>query len=291
MKIVNSTDILEGLYGPEKAIEMLKDAGFEAIDYAIGDAVYGDDYKEYVARLLAASEKYGLPFVQTHGPIPKYQLHETEKREEFMAKARRAIEVSGLLGAKQVILHPMRVAKGNHEDQLAINLGEYMPLVPLAKKAGVKIAIENMCNFKIDENGEPVKHVCKSPEEHAKYIDAFNDDFVVACLDTGHAAAASEVPAEFVRVLGNKRLVSLHVHDNDGVNDLHSIPYDQSIKFEPFLDALADIDYQGDFTLECIYYIRKLPEALYPAALRYMAELAKYMRDEVLKRKLSRKSK
>ena len=285
MRIVNSTDILEGKYGIEKAIEMLKEAGFEGIDYTMSEEAYKDDYKAYAERINAACKKYGIPVVQLHGPIPKYQLHQTEAREAFMKMAERAIEFAGLIGSANVVLHPMRVAKGTHEEQLDINLGEYRPLIPLAKAAGVKIAIENMCSFKINEFGEPVKHVCKSAEEHARYIDAFCDDTVTACFDTGHAAASSEEICEFVRILGGKRLTALHVHDNDCKNDLHTLPYNHSIKFDPFLTALADIDYQGDFTLECIYYLRQLPEGLYMPALKYMAEIARYMRDEVVKRK------
>lgn len=290
MRIVSSSDILEGKYGIEEAVRMIKEAGFEGIDYAMSAEAYGDDYKAYAERINAACEKYGIPVVQLHGPIPKYQLHETEARAEFMRKAERAIEFAGLIGSANCVLHPMRVAKGNHEDQLKINLGEYSPLIPLAKKAGIKIAIENMCNFKVNEFGEPVKHVCKSAEEHAKYIDAFESDAVTACFDTGHAAASSEEICEFVRILGD-RLTALHVHDNDCQRDLHTIPYNHSIKFDPFLTALADIDYKGDFTLECIYYIGNIPEALWFPALRYMADVARYMRDEVIRRKEARLNK
>ena len=291
MRIVSSSDILEGKYGVEEAIRITKEAGFEGIDYAMCDAAYGDDYKAHAEKINNACKKYGIPVVQLHGPIPKYQLHETEARADFMKKAERAIEFAGLIGSKNCVLHPMRVAKGTHEEQLAINLGEYSPLIPLAEKAGIKIAIENMCSFKVNEFGEPVKHVCKSAEEHAKYIDAFNSDAVTACFDTGHAAASSEEICEFVRVLGGKRLTALHVHDNDCMRDLHTIPYNHSIKFDPFLTALADIDYQGDFTFECIYYIRNIPEALWIPALKYMAEVARYMRDEVLRRKENAKNK
>ncbi len=290
MRIVSSSDILEEKYGIEEAIRLTKEAGFEGIDYAMSEAAYGDDYLLHAKKINDACEKYGIPVVQLHGPIPKYQLHETEARAEFMRRAGRAIEFAGLIGSKNCVLHPMRVAKGNHEEQLSINLAEYSPLIPLAEKAGIKIAIENMCSFKVNEFGEPVKHVCKSAEEHAKYIDAFKSDAVTACFDTGHAAASSEEICEFVRVLGD-RLTALHVHDNDCQRDLHTIPYNHSVKFDPFLTALADIDYKGDFTLECIYYIRNIPEALWFSNLKYQADVARYMRDEVLRRKEERKNK
>ena len=285
MRIVSSSDILEGKYGIEETVRMIKEAGFEGIDYAMSEEAYGDAYLALAERINIATRKHGIPVVQLHGPIPKYQLHETEAREEFMRRAARAIEFAGLIGSKNCVLHPMRVAKGCHEDQLPINLGEYRHLIPLAEKAGIKIAIENMCSFKVNELGEKVPHVCKTAEEHARYVDAFESDAVVACFDTGHAAASGQDIAEFARVLGGKRLKSLHVHDNDCQRDLHTIPYDHSVKFDPFLTALADINYSGDFTLECIYYIRRLPQELWFAALKYMASVAAYMRDEVLRRK------
>ena len=118
MRIVSSSDILEGKYGIDEAVRMIKEAGFEGIDYAMSEKAYGDDYLAYAEKINNACKKYGIPVVQLHGPIPKYQLHETEARADFMKKAERAIEFAGLIGSANCVLHPMRVAKGTHEEQL-----------------------------------------------------------------------------------------------------------------------------------------------------------------------------
>ncbi len=288
MKIVNSTDILEELYGPERTLEILADAGFEAFDYTMNELTYKGDGIEILKRYKAASNRLGLPFVQAHGPMPaNYQLWETERREEFFRRVKIALEAAAFLGAENLVLHPMRVKNGTHEEQLAINLGEYERFVPLAESLGVNIAIENMCGTKPDIDGNQVEHVCKTGEELARYVDAFGSKRVKACLDTGHAGCSGKDIAEFARTLGGERIASLHIHDNDLLGDLHSIPYNHKIDFAPFLKVLAEIDYKGDFTLECIYHLRKLPEPLYISALKYMRDVAAYMRDEVMKHKKS----
>lgn len=284
MKIVNSTGVLDERFGTDAAIKMLCEAGFEGIDYSMCSGfdkpVYSDRYKTELKRAVEIASSYGAVFSQTHGPFPSYQLDDKAARERFMSAARRSIEATAELGAEFIIFHPMRVARGTHEDQLSINLNEYMPLVDMARSYGVSVAFENMCNYKVNEHGEPVKHVCKNAEEHARYIDAFGDG-VVACLDTGHAALSAEEPCEFARTLG-KRLRTLHLHDNMGVNDDHSIPYNMSIKFEPLINALRDIDYRGDITLECNYFFRpSVPNELCAPALRYMAAVADYMRNKI----------
>ena len=284
MKIVNSTGVLDERFGTDVAIKMLCEAGFEGIDYSMCSGfdkpVYSDSWRAELREDMKIAASFGASFSQTHGPIPSYQLDDKAARERFMDAARRSVEATAELGAEYLVFHPMRVARGSHEDQLEINLNEYMPLVEMANGCGVTVAFENMCNYKLNEFGEPVKHVCKSAEEHAKYIDAFGHG-VVACLDTGHATLSAEEPCEFARMLG-KRLRCLHVHDNMGVKDDHSIPYNMSIKFEPLINALRDIDYCGDLTLECNYFLRpSVPNELCAPALRYMAAVADYMRNKI----------
>lgn len=285
MKIVNSTGVIEERFGTLAAVRMLCESGFEGIDYCmcsgLDKPVYSDAWRSAIKEAINIASSFGVGFSQTHGPIPSYQLNDTVARERFLCAAFRAVEATAELGAPHVVFHPMRVARGTHEEQLEINLGEYMPAVEFAGKCGVKVAFENMCGFKINEHGEPVGHVCKSPEELAKYIDAFGKG-VIACLDTGHAVLSSYEPCEFVRILG-ARLGALHVHDNGGTADDHSLPYSMSIKFEPFLCALHDIGYTADMTFECNYFLRNtVPNELCAPALRYMAAVADYMRQRAV---------
>ena len=283
MKIVNTTGGFDAKISVAEAIKLNCEAGFEAIDLSITSHFYGDEYKAYIneARNMAAA--FGVPFVQSHGPIPKITtLSDIAGREDIIFKLRRAIEVSGELGVRDMIIHPVRLADGDHFDQLGYNLEFYGEILADAKAAGVRLAIENMCGYKTDYKGEPVKHVCKTPEELKKFIDAFGTDIITGCLDTGHARISGEAPSEFVRMLGRDHLSALHVQDCDGIGDLHTLPFLSKIEWESFTQALADIDYVGDITLEAVLFMKNMPVEMYPAAAKFMAETAKYIRDSVL---------
>ena len=70
------------------------------------------------------------------------------------------------------------------------------------------------------------------------------------CLDTGHCAVFGESPADAVRLIGKEYLRVLHVHDNDGKNDRHWLPYNGVIDWADFSLALAEIGYEGTLSLE-----------------------------------------
>ena len=284
MKIVNTTGGFDAKIGVADTVRLNCEAGFEGIDLSVTRAFCEDGYKSLVREIKDITDSYGVTFEQSHGPIRKVKILDVEPEDQFLFRARRSIEVSGELGIKNMIIHPIRLAPGSHEDQLGYNLELFEKLIPDAKGAGVRLAIENMCGYKEDVNGKQVKHVCKTPEELAKYIDAFNSEWITGCLDTGHARISGESPAEFVRMLGRDRLTALHIQDCDGVGDLHTLPFLSKIEWQPFIEALAEIKYKGNITLEAVLFMKNMPTELYPAAARYMAEVARYIRDGVVAR-------
>ena len=282
MKIVNTTGGFDAKISVADAVRLNCEAGFEGIDLSMAKVFYEDGYKSLVREIKDIADSYGVTFEQSHGPIRRIKILDVEPEDQYLFKARRCIEISGELGIKNMIIHPMRLAPGSHEDQLAYNLELFNKIIPDAKAAGVRLAIENMCGYKEDVDGKQVKHVCKTPEELAKYIDAFESEWITGCLDTGHARISGESPAEFVRMLGGDRLSALHVQDCDGVGDLHTLPFLSKIEWLPFMDALAEVGYKGDITLEAVLFMKNMPIDLYPAAAKYMAEVARYLRDGVV---------
>lgn len=73
-----------------------------------------------------------------------------------------------------------------------------------------------------------VEGPCCDARKAAERIDAMNEKYGAQvlgfCLDTGHANLVGLDMEDFIRTLGT-RLKVLHIHDNDGVADLHQIPY------------------------------------------------------------------
>ena len=83
------------------------------------------------------------------------------------------------------------------------------------------------------------------------------DNFMVACLDIGHAEmkGSDTTAVEMIEALGH-RLAALHIHDNDKWHDSHQIPFSMDIDFAPIIKALKEIGYKGYFTLEADQYLR-----------------------------------
>ena len=129
-------------------------------------------------------------------------------------------------------------------------------LLPYAENYGVKLACENMwCNDK--RKKVSIGGVCGNPFEHARYIDEINNELLVACLDVGHCSLSGREPQDCIRVLGN-RLGALHIHDNDYLDDMHTLPGLSEINFDEVMKALKDIDYKGDFTFETDHFFDSL---------------------------------
>ena len=84
-------------------------------------------------------------------------------------------------------------------------------------------------------------------------------------------------PDHAIRVLGNKRLGALHIHDNNYREDTHTIPYDRACKMDwnKITTALGEIDYKGDFTYEADNFLVRFDRSSIQAATTFMAQLGR----------------
>ena len=102
---------------------------------------------------------------------------------------------------------------------------------------------------------------------------------LVACVDIGHSAMANtggESPGKMIRALGGKRVKALHVHDNDLVRDVHTLPFTRKIDWDEVMTALKDIGYDGELTFEADTFLSQFPDELAVHASRLMLEVGRY---------------
>ena len=78
-----------------------------------------------------------------------------------------------------------------------------------------------------------------------------------------------------LKVLGD-RVVALHVHDNDGLEDRHVAPYMGILDWERFIKGLKEIKYKGAMTLEIGTLQHIYPAELLTDAYRLSAKAAEY---------------
>jgi sugar phosphate isomerase/epimerase len=262
-----------------KILAMLKAAGFDAYDYsmfhqshAYQEILCADDYIEKAKAFRKYADGLGLVCNQAHAPFPTVKPGDEQYNEDIVIKIRRSIEVAAILGAKVIVVHPWNHYNAEENAEL------YRLYEPTARKAGIKIGVENMWNWPA---GSPTAcaAACSHHDDFKAHLDLLPEEVFTACIDVGHAemAGLDTNTAQMIETLGD-RVEALHIHDNDLIHDSHALPFTGKINFNAMIEALKKIDYRGDITMEAAYYANKFPVELYPQAARLLAETAEYFR-------------
>ena len=144
-----------------------------------------------------------------------------------------------------------------------IGFARFDRLFAYAKEQGIRLAIENQRKLGI----------------LSLFMDYYPDAFF--CYDTGHQACFGQ-GLPFMEAFG-KRLIAVHIHDNNTVEDEHRLPFDADIDFSPLVIDIADSPYQGAVMLEVVathshYYDATSVEEYYERASRAATRLRDLIR-------------
>lgn len=258
MKISTEIASAAKIIGEEKAVEYVAKAGFDAWDFSMfamckydwsTDSVLGTDhplsspdYLSFARRLKQIGIDNGIHCNQSHAPFPVYN-------KDIRSYLKRAIECTAEAGGKICVIHPDNFKSPQENAEM------YSELLPFAKDYGVKLATENMWCWD-NEKDQSCFAACATPKSFCEHVDVLNDEFMVACLDIGHAEmkGSDTTAVEMIKAL-DTRLQALHIHDNDKWHDSHQIPFSMNIDFIAILKALKEINYNGYFTLEADRYL------------------------------------
>lgn len=257
MKLSTTTDTFFRLFGYEDGVKTLAEIGFDALDMNLITCIYDEEFSDLnlekmCSKLNNAAKESGIYFNQAHAPFPSYKfLSNKEEMDAYNKKVYpklvNAIKAAGMLGAEQIIVHPTETP--DKSIQKEFNLEFYNKLAPYCKEYGVKIALENMWGHSQVDPARIVPNVCSHGRDLAEYFDELDPQYFTVCLDIGHCGLVGESADNAIRALG-PRLHALHVHDTDHVRDLHTLPYMGKIDWNAVTAALAEVDYDGDFTYE-----------------------------------------
>ncbi len=280
MKISTEIASIAKLTGMEKAVELCGRAGFDAWDFSMFDmhktaglplpfsgSLKARKYLSLARRLKKIGLDYGMVCNQSHAPFP-VRLPAVRNVLEL------AIECTAEAGGEICIIHP------DNNKTAEENAEMFLELLPFAKSCSVKIATENMWNWDILKNRSSFA-ACATGEDFRKHIDVVGDDFLVACLDLGHAEmeGSGDGAVNMIRTLG-PRLQALHIHDNDRIHDSHQIPFSMNIDFISVVKALKEIDYKGYFTLEADTYMKAYNKKNAFEGVKRLQESARRLADE-----------
>ena len=225
----------------------------------------GSNYLAYAKKLKQIGEDNGIFCNQSHAPFP---VSCKTIRDEL----KRSLELSAEVGAKICVVHPDNWSSATENAEI------YFELLPFAKSLGVKIATENMWNWNYEKDYAAAA-ACSHHDDFLAHVNAVNDDYLVACVDIGHAEmkGLETTAVQMIKTLG-KHVQAVHIHDNDRWHDSHQLPYTMQIDFAPIIKALKEIDYKGDITMECDGFISNSKNVA--QALKELANTARKIADE-----------
>ncbi len=288
MILSTTTGGLNKRYGYKRAIEILANAGFDAIDLSLcemrdeGNVFCSDDYAEAAKDIRAFAESKGVFFNQAHAYFPS-SFEDEERTKIAYDKIVRGLEIASIVGAKVIVVHPKQhlyyVNGKNAEILKELNYKFYKSLIPYCEQYGVIIATENMWQSnKI--NKVIIDSTCSRGPEFCEYVDMLGSEWITACLDLGHCGLVGQLPQNMIRALGHDRLGALHVHDNNGREDSHvepMAPFVSTIDWEEVCKALAEIDYKRDFTFESNSTFKNAKDETVDALAKKLHDIGRYL--------------
>jgi sugar phosphate isomerase/epimerase len=304
MKLSMMTCGITARFGLERGYELLRETGFESVDWNLNDvldssAITKGTYRgnileksleemlAYFAPELEAQKKNGITIGQAHAPCPAYLPKDPELFSYMLGINENCVRLCGAVGCKYLVIHGIAGGATNEEIE-RLNWQMYTALIPALKETGVVVCLENLFDS-VSRGSRGLVHTaghCSDPHEAADLIDRLNEaagqECFGLCLDTGHLNLIRVDPRVYIGLLGS-RIKVLHVHDNYGALDQHLAPYNGNICWQHYWEALKKAGYRGDISFETfaqIVYIRE--DELIPSQLQAIRAVGQLLRDRIL---------
>lgn len=161
-------------------------------------------------------------------------------RKETLEQARTAARIVTALGGDVVVVHP-GCRRDETDSATAYHDRIYTgarAVVRVVAAEGARVAFENA-----NPNGFPT-----DPGDLMAIINEFPPAQAGACIDTGHANCTGTMLDLIAAARG--RIISTHLHDNDGTSDQHLAPGEGTIDWDATMRAFHEAAYAGPWVFE-----------------------------------------
>ena len=196
----------------------------------------------------------GMKAVSVHAAFGAERDHSSLDKSLRHAAVKNSIltlERTASLGAEFMVYHPsFNVEEPNERpDRKKWGQDSLARVAARARELEVKLAVENM----------PPGYLASSKNELEEFVAPFPKESVGVCLDTGHMNMSGLGPDDLDGWEG--RIISFHIHDNNGSGDDHLIPGRGTVDWPALGRKLVEIGFSGPLMLEC-----PLPDKPHPLA-------------------------
>ena len=235
MRLSITTDYVADRGSPEPYLRRIAEAEFTHVHWCHHwntDFLYAEVEIEQIAKWLA---QYGLALLDLHasvGPEKKWNSAVEYERLAGVELVRNRIAMTRRLGGDVIIMHT------GGEAELPAVRRSLDTLAPFAREHGVRIAVEN-----------GVFGVLR------QLFAEYPPDYLGLCYDCGHGNIVTPTKDRDGRGLDDletlkDRLISVHLHDNDGTKDQHQLPFLGTVDWPRLARILARSSYRKCVSLE-----------------------------------------
>ena len=223
-------------------------AGFKYI--SLGGRTGHSDYtksqgRDKIKRLV---QEYGLTIDSVHAPFgPSCDLTQTQEifARGAVIEIKRAIQSTSELGVPHMIVHLCGFKPSHINERLKVIRKTLPEIIKCAEDSGVIIALENL-----NEASMPLFNFA---------MELSDSPSLGVCYDNGHEMLHSN-EYETIHKYGN-RIKVIHLHDNDGVTDLHQVPFEGKLNLPILASRFNKLAKIPRLTLEC-----EMPYSSYKSA-------------------------
>ena len=228
-----------------------------------------------------------------HMPYPIYVPGADGELNDYLREvvASKSIALCSFFQCPYIVMHGYKVARylGSESREWEQTERFLDTILPMAKEMGITICIENLYD---SVGGHLIEGPCCNANKAAERIDRINDKYHAEvlgfCFDTGHANLIGVDFENFITILGH-RLKVLHIHDNDGKQDLHQIPFTftatrenkSSTDWEGFIRGLRNIHFDAVLSFETAPVLSAFPEEMEETVLGFIAQIGKYFMEQI----------
>jgi sugar phosphate isomerase/epimerase len=289
---------------PLEGFEKLKKAGFSCADFSLNwylknTDLYNSEINQFFDRTDAEMEQFftphkraakeaGITINQMHMPYPNYVPRAEKEINDYLRNvvAPKSMKVCSFFECPYIVVHGFKLAYhlGSEAAEWE-KTSEFLEfLAPMAREMGITICIENLYN---GIGGHMMEGPCCDARKAVERIDRMNDKYGAEvlgfCFDTGHANLVGLDFEDFITTLGH-RLKVLHIHDNDGISDLHQMPFTftktrdntPSTDWDGFIRGLRAVKFDKVLSFETAPVLTSFPNELKEDALGMIARIGRY---------------
>ena len=226
-----TTDYARDTGNPEADLKNIAEVGFTHIHWCHHwntDFIYSQYEIDQIKKWL---NKYNLTLCDLHASDGKEKKWNSNKEYERLAGVelvKNRIDMTAQLGSDVIIMHA-----DEYSNPLKKSLDE---LENYAEKHNVRIAVENG-KFSILE----------------KILSDYSPEYIGLCYDCGHGNMIKN--HEGINNLDKldtlkDRLISIHLHDNDGIKDQHKPLFSGTIDWNKLAKIIASSSYNKCVSME-----------------------------------------